>query len=213
MSRSLLILTSILAAALVAGCLSVPSDDEPEAAVVAQPEEAAAAPAQPAAQPAAPAVRTQPFRPPPPKMIPDTGDNFVGNRAPSVEIGQLDGGTFSVEALRGKPVILSFWASWCGPCRREMPELETLYQEYKSTGLVVVGVNVDREIDPVRKFLSTTPVNFPIALDSDSELLGLYQVASMPTSFMIDKRGVVVHKKVGFRDEDIAEYKQMIDAM
>jgi len=143
-----------------------------------------------------------------PAMIPEweTGD-VVGTKAPSVDLKTLDGKTTSVAALQGKVVVLNFWASWCGPCRYEMPELEKMYQELKSKGIVVLAVNLDRESDLARNWLATMKVTFPVALDPDSKMAGMYAVASMPTTFLIDRKGVVQAKTVGYRAEELEALK------
>lgn len=189
---------------LNAACLGVP--DEP-GETVAGAEASAPTPS------TRPEASAPPYVPPEPRMIPDTGDTVLGNPAPSEELRKLGGGTLSIAEHRGKPVLLSFWASWCRPCRAEMPQLDALYKEYGQDKLVVVGVNIDREEAMARKWLSQNAVSFPIALDPEARFMGSYGVSTMPTSFVIDKRGVVVKKTVGFRREYLEAFKALIDGM
>ena len=99
---------------------------------------------------------------------------------------------------RGKVVLLNFWASWCGPCRQEMPSLETFYQRYQNRGLVVLGVSVDEDgWDAIRSFLNRVPVSVPILLDETQQVSELYRSFQIPESYLIDARGMVRAKWVG----------------
>lgn len=125
----------------------------------------------------------------------------IGHQAPSFQLAALSGGEKSLAEFRGKAVILNFWASWCGPCREEMPSLEALYQRYKDQGLVVLGVSLDEEgWGPVREFLKVVPVNFPILLDSEQRVTELYETFRIPETYFIDPQGVVAGKVVGPQD-------------
>lgn len=135
--------------------------------------------------------------------------NLVGKPAPPFTLTTLDGKSVSLASLKGKVVLLDFWASWCGPCRKSMPHLEQTYQKYQSKGLVVVGVNVDKESDKAKAFLAklaqTVTPSYPLALDANAKVMGAYQVMSMPTAFLIGKDGVVKQKFVGFSDRIAGE--------
>jgi peroxiredoxin len=137
----------------------------------------------------------------------------AGTRAPEIGLRDLDGRPIRLSALRGKVVVVDFWASWCAPCREEMPVLERLYKKYKDDGLVVVGVSVDREKGNVRKFLKRNPVSFPIVHDSGHQVAGRYEPPRMPSSFIIDKRGVVRHVHAGFRSGDGSQFEREIKAL
>ncbi len=143
----------------------------------------------------------------------DEDSGPVGKTAPSVPLKTLDGNDFRLESLRGKVVVLSFWASWCSPCRGEMPELDAVYASFKDKGVVVVGVNVDRDARKARAFLSTHPVTFPIVMDPDALLLGKYGVASMPTSYVIDRKGIVRKKTIGYRPEYIEDLRKLLETL
>lgn len=133
-----------------------------------------------------------------------------GARAPEINARDLNGRTIRMSALRNKVVIVDFWASWCGPCREEMPVLERLYGRYKSQGLVVIGVSVDRTVGNIRQFLRRTPVTFPIVHDADHSIAGRYSPPRMPSSYVIDRRGVVRYVHEGFRSEDAAKLEREV---
>lgn len=143
----------------------------------------------------------------------DDSTGPVGKPAPSVSLQTLDGKDFTLDSLKGQVVVLSFWASWCRPCRGEMPELEDVYNSFKNKGVTVVGVNVDRKPEAAQAFLRAHPVTFPIVMDPDSLLLGKFEVTSMPTSFVIDRKGIVRKKTVGYRPEYIEELRKFISTL
>ena len=117
-----------------------------------------------------------------------------------VELTMRDGGAFSLSAQKGKPVLLSFWASWCSPCRRELPALATYAKSHPE--LVVLAVNVDRDPADADKFLSSVSFDLPVAYDPDARNLGKYGVTSMPTMFLFDKKGALSWRHVGFSEEE-----------
>ncbi len=133
-----------------------------------------------------------------------------GRRAPEFELRALDGQPVKLAALRGKVVVVDFWASWCRPCRSAMPQLEQLYRSYRRKGLVVVGVSVDSSPANAKKFLSGVPVSFPIVHDAKQQVARQYRPPRMPSSFVIDRRGVVRHVQAGFRAGDDARIERMV---
>ena len=144
-----------------------------------------------------------------PEMIPEEDLELIGRAAPTFDLHTLDGGNFKLEDYRGKLVVLSFWASWCSPCRYELPALNQLSKQ--RSDVVFIGVNVDREPGPAKKFLKGISVDFPIIMDNNSEVLGEYNVMSMPTLFLIDKQGIVAYSKTGFsREKGLAELEAAI---
>lgn len=143
-------------------------------------------------------------------MIPVEALEVVGQTAPSFELTLRDGSSWKLDDQRGKIVVLAFWASWCGPCRNELPEMSALAAE--RSDVVFVAVNVDRHKAEAEKFLRQVQVTMPIAWDPDALALGEYNVMSMPTTFVIDKNGIVVKKKVGYsRERKLAELEAAID--
>ena len=106
------------------------------------------------------------------------------------------GPNLSLNEQKGKVILLNFWASWCGPCRQEMPLLDDLHNKYEKLGFAVLGVNVEADPTKANEFLSGTPVNFPILYDTENKVSELYKVDAMPSTVMIDRDGMarVLHR-------------------
>ena len=109
--------------------------------------------------------------------------------APSLTLPTLDGGTASLEQLRGRVVLVNFWAVWCPPCRKEMPSMARLAEQMGKRPFTILGVNEGESPDEIRAFLKQVPVNFPILLDAEGERLKPWQVFAFPTSYVVDKKG------------------------
>lgn len=108
-------------------------------------------------------------------------------------------------ALAGKVALVDVWASWCGPCRKSFPELETLHRKYRERGLVVLGVNVDRKAADMEKFKGELKPSFPIVRDAAQQYVATLGVSSMPTSLLVDRQGVVRKIHSGFRGRETVE--------
>lgn len=137
----------------------------------------------------------------------------VGARLPEIGLVDREGKRVDAESLKGKVVLIDFWASWCGPCKEEMPVLERLYKKYKKDGLVIVGVSVDREAPNVGEFLKGTPVSFPIVHDKEHAVADRYKPPRMPSSYIVDRAGVIRHLHAGFKKEDAAKLETEIKAL
>ncbi len=124
--------------------------------------------------------------------------------APAFTLEDMDGERHSLGDYRGKVVMLNFWATWCPPCRREIPSMESIYQDLEEQGFVVLAVNEFEEVDHVFAYMGQLSVfpSFPILFDSDSKVSQLYGVKGLPTTLLIDKQGRVVYRAVGGRDFD-----------
>jgi thiol-disulfide isomerase/thioredoxin len=125
----------------------------------------------------------------------------VGGIAPDFEAVEISGVEFRLREARGRIVVLNFWATWCEPCRAEMPLLEAASRAYESAGLVVVGVNFDEPADLVRAFQAELGLTFPIVLDPGARIQALYQVLGYPTTFFVDGSGVIQFIHIGSMDE------------
>jgi thiol-disulfide isomerase/thioredoxin len=127
-----------------------------------------------------------------------------GARLPEIGLQDLAGHRVDLASLKGKVVLVDFWASWCAPCKQEMPVLERLYQKYKDRGLVVVGVSVDQEGTNVGAFLKQLKVSFPIVHDKGHDVANRFKPPRMPSSYIVDRNGVVRNVHGGFRAGDDA---------
>ena len=138
----------------------------------------------------------------------------IGQPAPSFQL-PLRGGSsaLGLEQLRGQVVMLNFWASWCGPCREEFPLLDQMYKKYKGMGFTMLGVNVEPETKDAEGFISKTPVTFPIVFDKSSTASKLYQVEGMPSTALIDRKGVLRWVHRGYKAGDENEYLNQIRAL
>lgn len=114
----------------------------------------------------------------------------------------MAGKEFKLSALKGKVVIVDFWASWCGPCRDSMPVLERLSRTYKEKGLVVLGVNIDNDAKSASAFLKEVRVSFPVVNDSAKKLAKVYAPPTMPSSFIVDRQGRIHAVHAGFKASD-----------
>ncbi len=121
----------------------------------------------------------------------------VGKLAPEFQLSNLDGEPVSLSDFRGQPVLVNFWASWCGPCRYEMPFLQRIHEEQAVNGLVVLGVNLEESPDEVREFTAEFGLSFTTLLDSRQEVGLMYNVRAIPTTLLIDENGVIQDRKVG----------------
>lgn len=130
----------------------------------------------------------------------------VGRAAPAFRLRTLDGTVTALTDLRGRYVLLNFWASWCGPCRGETPALQAFHEE-QTPGLVVVGANQQESPEAAREFAQAFAVTYPIALDRDGQVSGAYRVSTgLPVSFLIDPEGVIERVYLGaVTDGDLAE--------
>lgn len=133
-----------------------------------------------------------------------------GSPAPAFQLHSAASTDLSLSDLKGQVVLINFWASWCGPCRQEMPVLEQLYKKYKSAGFTLLGVNVEPKSADAEGFLKSTPVSFPILFDPDSKVSKLYEVSGMPSTVILDRNGKVRYIHHGYKPGEESEYLDQI---
>ena len=123
----------------------------------------------------------------------------IGDQAPDFELQDIYGlSSKSLSEQQGKVVLVNFWASWCLPCRMEMPELEAMWSRYEPDGLVILGINVDADARDARAFLDEVPVSFPVLWDERSEVSDQYRVVALPRTVLVDRKGRVRARFDGF---------------
>ena len=129
----------------------------------------------------------------------------IGKLAPDFTLNSLDGQEVSLSGLRGKPVLLNFWATWCGPCRIEMPLLQEIYEKWAGKELVLLAVNLHEDPGKVREFVESAGYSFPVLLATGNEVPLSYNIRNIPATFFIDADGVIRDIKIGafFGVEDI----------
>ncbi len=135
--------------------------------------------------------------------------------APALRLPDLDEEVVDLASLRGKVVVVNFWATWCPPCRREMGSLERLYQALADKGVVVLGVNVGEDAETIFSFLGMVEPSpsFPMLLDRDSTTVEAWGVRGLPTTFVVDREGRIVYRAVGGREFDHPEMLKTIGAL
>ena len=131
----------------------------------------------------------------------------VGQKAPDAGMSEVNGGAINLESFKGKVILLNFWATWCPPCIKEMPFLEATYEKYKAEGLVIVGVNYNENKETVLPFILGKGVTFPVVLDKDLRMTRIYQVLSLPATFIIDRKGIIRDKYRGEITKEIFSEK------
>jgi peroxiredoxin len=142
------------------------------------------------------------------------GEVGKGQRAADFTLPALDGGKVALAPLRGKVVLLDFWASWCVPCRQELPELERLKGAYAAKGAVFLTINIDKERANAAQMAGRLKLTLPVGLDPEGKVAEKYELPTMPTAFIVDKGGVVRYVHAGFRgSEDVAKFKRELDEL
>ena len=138
----------------------------------------------------------------------------VGDEAPNFQLRDLAGNTVSLSQLRGKVVLLNFWATWCGPCRVEMPAMEQLYRTFPRREFEILAVSTDPQgIVVTGPFQKETGVTFPILHDSEYRVGLTYGARTLPMTFMVDRQGVIRQKIFGARDWDSPEARELIQTL
>jgi len=136
-----------------------------------------------------------------------------GSPAPALVLPARDGGKVDLASLKGEVVMINFWATWCGPCRQEMPLLAQLHTKYEPLGFTLLGVNVEPDSAAAVDWLKGVPVGFPILFDRDSAVAGRFGVEGMPSTVFVDRNGQVRYVHRGYKPGDEAKYADMIRSL
>lgn len=138
----------------------------------------------------------------------------VGDAAPDCALSPMDGGqASSLSQYRGNVVYVDFWASWCGPCAKSFPFLNELHGQLKDQGLTVVGVNLDENATDAKAFLAKYPASFNIASDTSKQCAKDFDVKAMPSSYIVDRKGIVHHVHLGFRPGEAQEIRGLVEKL
>jgi thiol-disulfide isomerase/thioredoxin len=121
----------------------------------------------------------------------------VGEAAPNFELQNLDGQSISLSSLKGSPVLINFWATWCGPCVSEMPYIQEINKEWSDKGLIVLAINLGDNASQAEQFLQDHNLSLPVLLDTNKVVAPKYGIRAIPTTFFIDKNGIVRVKIIG----------------
>jgi cytochrome c biogenesis protein CcmG, thiol:disulfide interchange protein DsbE len=147
-----------------------------------------------------------------PKPAEPVAGSDVGATMPEYSASWLDGSKFELASRRDKVVLLNLWATWCGPCRFEIPELQKMHTELASKGFEVIGVSVDEGgVETVKQFVAEHKMTYPIVVDPEGKLASLFQTSVLPTTALIDRNGKIVWKHYGLIEANDLSLKQAID--
>jgi peroxiredoxin len=133
--------------------------------------------------------------------------------APDFTLPARDGGSVQLSSLKGQVVMINFWATWCGPCRQEMPLLEQIHAKYEPLGFTLLGVNVEPDSAVATAWLEGMPVTFPVLFDTSNAVAGAFGVMGMPSSVFVDREGRVRHVHRGYKPGDEAQYADVIRSL
>ena len=142
-------------------------------------------------------------------VTPASGSNRM-EAAPDFSLMNRNGEMVTLSEFRGQVVLINFWATWCAPCRKEMPYLEQIYQRYERLGVTLLGVNVEDGPEEAKAFLKETPVTFPVLFDTDKTVSSLYGVEAMPTTILVDRQGKIRFIHYGYQAGYENEYQDQI---
>jgi thiol-disulfide isomerase/thioredoxin len=146
---------------------------------------------------------------PDPKSAP-----LIGRLAPDFRLRDLNGKELQLSSLRGKAVVLDFWATWCGPCREEMPKLERLSREFANSDVVIIGIAVSESEDTVRKFIKKNKYTYPVLLTQEHDsVFDAYSVHGYPTLLIVDRNGTVVSSRLGTRRDSEQHLRATLNRM
>lgn len=137
----------------------------------------------------------------------------AGAATPGFALPARAGGTLSLDQLKGQVVMVNFWATWCGPCRQEMPLLEQIQQKYEPLGFTVVGINVEPDSAAAQAWLTGVGVTFPILFDRENTVAAAFGVEGMPSTVFIDRNGAVRYVHRGYKPGDESKYSDMIRSL
>ncbi len=134
-------------------------------------------------------------------------------QAPNFVLSDLNGNQHQLSDYHGQVVIINFWATWCPPCRAEMPSMQRAWAQLEEEDILMFGINVGEDEDTIFQFTANYPVEFPLLMDSDSSVINQWPVNGLPTTFVIDPKGRIIYRAVGGREWDAPELLALVRAL
>ncbi len=134
-------------------------------------------------------------------------------RAPDFQLSDVDGNIHHLSDYRGRVLIVNFWATWCPPCRAEMPSMQRAWEKLQQEGIMMLAVNVGEDEDTIFQFTANYPVEFPLLMDLDSKIIGQWPVRGLPTTFVVDPQGRLTYRAIGGREWDKTELLEQVKAL
>ena len=135
--------------------------------------------------------------------------------SPAVDflLTDLDGNQHRLSDYRGQVVIINFWATWCPPCRDEMPSMQRAWEQLEKEDILMLGINVGEDEDIIFQFTASYPVEFPLLMDRDSKVINQWPVNGLPTTFVVDPKGEIVYRAIGGREWDDPQLLDLVRAL
>ncbi len=134
----------------------------------------------------------------------------VQDTAPDFTLKTLNGPNLRLKEHQGEVLLINFWASWCGPCRQEMPLLDRIHQRYQDAGFAVWGINVEGEVAPAQDIATKTKITFPVLIDEGQKVSEMYNLEAMPSTVVVDRDGTVRYIHRGYKPGDEAKYLEVV---
>ncbi len=133
--------------------------------------------------------------------------------APNFILNDIDGNEHKLSSYRGKVVLVNFWATWCPPCRDEMPSMDRAYEKFKQSNIVMLAINIGEDEDTIFKFTGNYPVSFPLLMDQDSRVIKQWPVTALPTTYIVDPAGRLFYRAIGGREWDDEALVKRLNAL
>ena len=133
--------------------------------------------------------------------------------APNFTLPDMDGDMFSMSDYKGKTVIINFWATWCPPCREELPSMNRAWQKIKDNNIAMIAINVGEDEDTIFSFMGDYPIDFQVLLDQSGEVINQWPIKGLPTTFVVDPAGRLYYRAIGGREWDSDSLLNMISAI
>ena len=140
-------------------------------------------------------------------------DSNIGQKAPGFILKDIAGKEISLESFIGKPVLLNFWATWCHYCRKERTHLNELHGKYKDNGLIILSISTDRSLKKLKQYMKKTPADFIVLSDSEGRVSSSYNIMGLPSSLLINRRGIIKYKFTGFREWNNQGSRKLIESL